>query len=169
MLFETSVKENKAAFLVKVQQIAAALGVNPDWLMAIMYHESGLNSHIKNSIGATGLIQFMPATAAALGTSGAALAAMSNVQQLDYVYKYYKPYAGRLKSAYDLFLVSFLPVALGKPGNWVFATSSLPASLIAKQNAIFDTNKDDQITLNEYQAYLKKWFDKYGIDPQKKN
>lgn len=167
--FENKITANKDAFINKVKSISAALQIDPNWLMGIMYHESGLNHRAVNSIGASGLIQFMPATAAYLGTSAAALREMSNVAQLDYVYKYYKPAAGRFKSAYDLFAYSFLPVAVGKPDGWVFETSKLPASVIAKQNGIFDLNKDGKITIAEYKAYLRSWFVKNGIDPEKKS
>jgi len=164
-IIQNSIKENKEQFLNKLQGIAIKLSVSPDWLLAIMFHESGMDSRIQNSIGATGLIQFMPATIKGLGTDSASLVSMSNVEQLDYVYKYYKPYAGRFKSAYDLFAYSFMPIAVGKPDDWVFETRKLPASLIAKQNKIFDLNKDGKITIAEYKAYLKVWFDKYEIDP----
>ncbi len=167
--FENKITENKDAFIAKVKTVASKLQIEPDWLMGIMYHESGLNHRATNSIGASGLIQFMPDTATYLGTSAAALRAMSNVDQLDYVYQYYRPAAGKFRSAYDLFAFSFLPIAVGKPDTWVFETKKLPASVIAKQNPGFDLNKDGKITIAEYKAYLRKWFVKNGIDPEKKS
>ncbi|MCY7282011.1 MAG: DUF2272 domain-containing protein, partial [Cyanobacteria bacterium CAN_BIN43] len=62
LVYEDKVTENKPAFINKVRSISAAFVINPDWLMALMNHESGLNHRIQNSIGATGLIQFMPST-----------------------------------------------------------------------------------------------------------
>lgn len=168
LLFEEYIKENKPQFIAKLINIAEKLNVSPDWLSAIMFHESRLNSHIQNSIGATGLIQFMPATARNLGTTPAALVAMSNVEQLDYVYKYFAPYKSRIKSAYDLFLITFLPVALGQPDNYIFAAKNLPASIIASQNKIFDLDKNGAITMKEYKEYLKNWFAKYGVNIEKK-
>ena len=94
---------------------------------------------------------------------------MSNISQLDYVYKYFKPYAGHFKSAYDLFAYSFLPLAVGKPDSWTFETSRLSAATIASANKAFDLNKDGKITIAEYKAYLKKWFDKYKLVPEKKS
>ena len=103
MIYENLVTQNKAAFLAKVQEIAAKLKIQADWLMIVMKMESGINHQIVNKTGgATGLIQFMPATARGLGTSTEALKTMTNVQQLDYVYKYFAPYSGRLKSVTDL-------------------------------------------------------------------
>ena len=92
----------------------------------------------------------MPQTAAGLGTSTGALIAMDNVTQLDYVYKYFKPYAGRLFSVTDLYMVTFFPAALGKPDNYVLQTSSLSASLIARANPVFDLNGDQAITVGEF-------------------
>ena len=169
MLFEKNIPENSTQFVDRVKQISALLNINPDWLMGLMYHESRLNHRIKNSIGATGLIQFMPGTMRGLNVTSQQLISMSNVQQLDYVYLYFKPYANRIKSAYDLFLITFLPIALGQKDDFIFHTSSLPASVIANQNAPFDLNKDGQITLKEYKEYLNTWFTKYGLSPEKKN
>ena len=57
MLFEEKVTENKTAFLSKVKEIGRKLLIEPDWLMAVMYKESGLNHRALHSNGgATGLI-----------------------------------------------------------------------------------------------------------------
>lgn len=155
MWYSEYVKNNKEAFLNKVVSISNQLGINPNWLMFVMYWESGLNPAIRNKYsGATGLIQFMPATATALGTSVSALANMSNVEQLDYVHKYYRPYAGRMNNLYDVYLVTFFPAALGKADNWVLQTSSLSPRIIAEQNPAIDLNKDKQITVGEFKRYV---------------
>lgn len=157
MLYIDKVKTNRAAFATKVQDISRKLGINPDWLMLVMHSESGLNHKIVNPKGgATGLIQFMPATARALGTTTDALRSMSNIEQLDYVYKYYKPYAGKLKSYYDCYLVTFFPAAVGKNDNYILQTKNLPAALIAKQNpAINKFPKDNVITVGEFKKYVQ--------------
>ena len=80
LLFEEKVTRNRATFIAKVKSISAKLLIEPDWLMAVMYKESGINEKAVNpNGGATGLIQFMPTTAKSLGTTTAALRAMSNV------------------------------------------------------------------------------------------
>ncbi len=155
MIYENLVTQNKAAFLAKVQEIAAKLKIQADWLMIVMKMESGLNHQAVNPTGgATGLIQFMPATAKGLGTSTEALKSMTNVQQLEYVWKYFAPYSGRIKGVTDLYTITFFPVALGKPDNYVLQTSTKSAGLIASQNPIFDTNKDKSITIGEFKAYV---------------
>lgn len=159
LLFEEKVTRNKEAFIAKVKSISAKLLIEPDWLMAVMYKESGINEKAVNpNGGATGLIQFMPATAQSLGTTTAALKAMSNVEQLDYVYKYYKPYITKLNSYPDLYLATFFPAALGKSDDWVLQTSRLSAKTIARANPVIDLNKDDKITVGEFKEYCYKQF-----------
>jgi len=77
-------------FYNKVVQIANRLNCSADDLMALMNSESGLNHTEQNTIGATGLIQFMPKTAEGLGTSTEALMAMTPEEQLNYVEKHIK-------------------------------------------------------------------------------
>ena len=157
MLYEHLVRENKEQFLQKVALIASKLGIDPDWLMIVFKIESNVNHRAVNPIsGATGLIQFMPRTAAGLGTSTNALRGMSNVDQLDYVYKYYKRFAGRLNSVEDLYIVTFFPVALGKPDNYVLQTDTISAGKIASQNRLYDINGDNKITLAELKASILK-------------
>ena len=89
-------------FRDRVLGIESELGISADHLMAAMAFESGetFRADVKNAAGsgATGLIQFMPATAMALGTTVEKLAAMTPEDQLNDVYKYFKPYAGRLRT-----------------------------------------------------------------------
>jgi len=156
-------------FVIKVKQVALRLRVDPNWLMAIMYFESArtFSPSITNSVGATGLIQFMPATAIGLGTTTAALRNMSAVQQLDWVEKYYKQSYKFLKisaaSSYvDTYLITFFPAAVNKGLDFVIQTKTLSAALIARQNPIFDTNKDGQLTVREVQNVMlnklpKEW------------
>ena len=158
MLYEEKVTTNKDAFIARVITISHRLGIEPEWLMQVFVNESGMNHQAVNvASGATGLIQFMPDTAAALGTSVAALKSMTNVQQLDWVYKYLAPYAGRIASYIDLYFTVFFPLAIGKPDDWVFQTSKLTAGKIASQNPVFDLNRDGKLTVAEVrEAMLRK-------------
>jgi hypothetical protein len=154
--------ENLGEFDRKARNISALLGINPNWLMMVMWSESRLDAQAVNmqpgdtqdpakrsANRATGLIQFMPDTAKLLGTTTTALYNMSNTEQLGYVYKYFKPWTGKIKSYFDLYFVTFLPDAIGKPDDYVLQTSKKPASLIAKQNPFFDVNKDGKLTVGE--------------------
>jgi hypothetical protein len=143
------------AFTTRLQQIAAELGAKPDWLMQVMWSESRLNPAAVNPISkATGLIQFMPATAKSLGTSVDALKSMTAVQQLEFVRKYFLPYKGKMKSYYDVYAVVFFPALIGKPDTWVLQTARLSPGVIAKQNPVVNVNKDDKITVAEFKEYV---------------
>lgn len=174
-------------FLAKVIHISNNLGINPNWLMAVMKSESTLNpravnkqpssvagydgygdlikpkgtpdsdnAYTRSLYRATGLIQFMPRTAVSLGTTTADIYNMSGVDQLNYVYKYYLPYKDKLKSYYDLYLVTFFPAAIGKPDEWVFQTSNIAASKIAQANPGINSNKDKKITIAEFKRYIQR-------------
>lgn len=153
--YEDYILENKEAFLSKLQEIAGKLSVNPSWLMVVFFIETAavrygeINSHIQNSIGATGLIQFMIATARYLGVTTDELRDMSNVDQLDYVYEYLEPYTGRFDSLEDLYFAVFFPAAIGKPDDWVLSARNLSPGLIARQNPMYDLDHDGQITVSE--------------------
>ncbi len=146
----------------RIQQVCTLLGINPAWLMMVMWSESRLNAQsvnkqpgdsdnpqVRAATRATGLIQFMPDTALYLGTTTKALYAMNVIDQFGYVYKYFKPWTGKIKSYFDLYLVTFFPDAIGKPDDYILQTKKLSASAIAKQNPFFDVNKDGKLTVGE--------------------
>lgn len=160
LLFENLINENRDAFIEKVKYISVKLLVDPNWLMAVMYKESKLNHRaVNSSSGATGLIQFMPSTAKGLGTSTSAIKSMTNLQQLDLVYKYFFPYVTKLNSYPDLYLATFFPIALGKGDDYIMRTSSMSPALIANSNPAIDLNKDKQITIKEFKEYCYRQFD----------
>ena len=154
--------ENPAEFEQTLRNLASLLGINPNWLMMVMWNESRLNAQAVNkqpgdsenpltraASRATGLIQFMPDTAIRLGTTTKTLYNLSAIDQLQYVYKYFKPWSGKIKDYFDLYIITFFPAALGKPDEYILETSKLSAALIAKQNPFFDVNKDGKITVGE--------------------
>jgi hypothetical protein len=102
-------------FKQKLRQVAQALQVHPQDLLKVMWFETKgtLDPAKTNSIGATGLIQFMPKTAEFLGTTTELLRSMSAVEQLDFVYKYYK--VKKLppgSKASDIYLMTLFPAAV---------------------------------------------------------
>lgn len=160
LLFLNKVKQNTLAFEKKVREISTALGINPNWLMFIMNNESGLNEQAYNpSGGAYGLIQFMPTTLSWLGTSTQAMKKLSNLQQLDWVYKYFKSFNKKYASVADLYLINFYPYALGKPLTYIFGSEKNDGLKYAKYltsvNKGFDWNKDGVITLDDYYKYME--------------
>ncbi len=156
MVLTAYITNNNSAFIAKVQNIATQLGINPDWLMVVMFFESSLKPTAYNATtGAVGLLQWLPSTAASLGTNAADLLGMSNVDQLDYVYYYLEPYSGQMNNVYDVYLATFFPAAIGKPDSWVMQTSTLSAQTVAQYNPALDLNGDGVITVGEF----KQWID----------
>jgi hypothetical protein len=151
------------AFEAKVRDVASKLKTDPNYLMQVMKAESGLRADIENTYApfadgyATGLIQFIPSTARALGTTTTALKGMSRVQQMDYVYAYLKPYAGQLNSYFAVYLVVFFPAAIPHVNDdaWVFETKSIARASVAKANPAININKDGMITMAEFKQYIK--------------
>lgn len=144
------------AFRDRVRWIADDLGLpvatGADDLMACMAWESGetFSASVKNAAGsgATGLIQFMPKTAVALGTTVQALAAMTAEDQLNYVYKYFRPFKGRLRNLGDLYMAILWPPGVGKPDSHVlWERGARPTTY--RQNAGLDVNRDAEITRGE--------------------
>jgi hypothetical protein len=72
---------------------------------------------------ATGLIQFMPATAKGMGTTTDALRGMSREQQAPYVQKFYDQTTSngkrKLARVGDLYILTFMPGHLGSPDETV--------------------------------------------------
>ncbi|WP_449416040.1 transglycosylase SLT domain-containing protein [Phormidium nigroviride] len=146
--------KKSAEFLNKTVAIAKELGANPNHLMAIMQFESGLKADEVNRLsGATGLIQFMPSTARNLGTSTSALAAMGEVQQLDYVAKYLMPYKGQLNTIGDFYCSVLWPACVGKSDSYVLFTAG---TIQYRQNNGFDRNRDGIITKAEITQLVKE-------------
>lgn len=146
---------DKDAFLAKVQVICADLGIDPNWLMLVMFKESRINPRAYNkSSGATGLIQFLPSTARGLGTTVQALAQMSGVEQLDWVKKYMWPYRSKYKSYVDVYLAVFYPKAIGKGDLYVIASRG---SRVYELNKSIDRNPDTgKLSILDIKWWLRK-------------
>jgi hypothetical protein len=113
--------------------------------------ESGLNPKAFNSLGgATGLIQFMPQTAIALGTTTVDLAKMTALVQLDYVKKYFiaSGMLPKVKSFVDLYTLNFYPKAVGQADDYTFPP------IVVKYNPGLDINGDGKITLGEWKSAI---------------
>jgi peptidoglycan hydrolase-like protein with peptidoglycan-binding domain len=148
-------------FNKKLEKIASALGVNSKHLVAIMKQESGVNPAAVNKMsGATGLIQFMPATAASLGTTTAELKNMSAVEQLDYVYKYFKMVGVKPgMDLGDLYMAVFMPKYVGADDNTVLGQDGASgfSGKVYAQNKGLDKNKDGAITVADVKSSVQRF------------
>jgi|SRR5690606_16895373 len=140
-------------FLDRAKWTCDDLGIpSLDDLMACMAWESAetFSPRVKNGAGsgATGLIQFMPKTAIGLGVTVEILERMTAEDQLNYVWKYFKPYKGRLKNLGDLYMAILWPAGIGKSDDYVlWNKEDRPTTYI--QNKGLDVNKDGAITRGE--------------------
>ena len=153
---------DQPVFKKKVEEVSQGLGINPNWLMTVMFKESGLDSKIQNkSTRATWFIQFMPDTAKALGTTVEELKNLSPLSQLDYVEKFYqgkKDYS----SFKELYLQTFFPAArkyMDDP-NYVFETRGVSRYQIAKQNPGIAPKGSTEITMRDFDNYIAGIVDK---------
>lgn len=145
-----------AEFRRRVLRMALHVGVDPSWLMAIMAFETGrtFSPSKRNALsGATGLIQFIPSTAIDLNTTTDALAAMTDVEQLDYVERYFSRYAGRMQTLASAYMAVLWPRAVSEPDSAVIFEA--PSKAYA-QNRALDTNNDGKITKAEAAAFVAR-------------
>lgn len=154
LLFINKVPGDRKAYASKVEAISDKLGINPDWLQFLIQFESAgtFRSSIENSYGCVGLIQFCGndsgvdyKTIDGEDVKLSTLKNMDNVDQLDWVYRYLKPYKGDMQSFYDLYFAILWPNALGKEDSYVIRTGT---------NPIFDLNKNGTITVGEVKQFL---------------
>src|SRR6218665_81548 len=154
------VTNNRAAFESKVIQIAGRLGIKPDWLMIVMYAESKLN-HLASNSGSTavGLIQFLNKTLANLGTNREAILSMTNVQQLDYVEKYFVSLGvkGKMTDVYQVCLAVFLPKYMYSSDSTIIAYSG---TATYNANKGMDIDKNGQLSVGD----VRGWYGKFVPD-----
>jgi hypothetical protein len=165
LIFQCLVNSDRAKenlFIEKVKDICNDLnqefnaGLTPENLMYVIGKESAFtfSPKVRNpNSSATGLIQFMETTAKSLGTSTFELAKMTQTQQLEYVYKYFRNILKfdkykKLNTVDKVYSAIFFPLLLTKDYSY-----QLPL-WASKANPIFDTNKDGKITKEEFINYV---------------
>lgn len=136
------------------------------WLMTCMAFETGgtFSPSIKNAAGsgATGLIQFMPATARSMNTTTDNLAQLTALHQLHYVQRYFSPYAKRIKNLHDMYMAILLPKYIGKGDSELLFTAG---TVVYRQNSGLDKNNDGAITRGEVCAKIDAMLVK-GMRPE---
>lgn len=140
-------------FLDSCLWIEDQLGLKAHNLICCMGFETGrtFSPSIKSPVSsATGLIQFMDATARRLGTTTSALAQMTAAQQLGYVYKYFKDYADRGMNLHDwnlgdTYMAILWPAGIGMPDTHVIFSGGQTYAA----NKGLDANHDGLVTRGE--------------------
>jgi hypothetical protein len=104
-----------------IVRLAEIHGFDPAFLANVINFESRFNpAALNKKTNAAGLIQFMPKTAARLGTTTEALRQMSAGAQFTYVEQYLRPFKGKLKTQPDVYMAVFYPAYVGRPANTPF-------------------------------------------------
>ncbi len=152
--------EDERLFKHKVKEIAAQLQIPPSWLMSVMYSESRFDASVLNhkGSGATGLIQFMPATATDLNVSVQRLKKMTHTQQLEYVYLYLEQVReryGEYDSLTDLYLAILYPKA--RKQDICYTLYAKPSQSYL-QNSGLDKDKDGRVTVSDIDRHMEKLY-----------
>jgi len=153
---ETPVKNTSAEFRPALEGLASRLNIKPEWLISAINFETGgsFSPSVRNKAsGATGLIQFMPTTAKALGTSTDELAKMTDVQQLEYVEKYFRQFNKPLLNLGDVYSTILWPKAVGKPDDFVLFKQG---TMAYRQNSGLDVGKKGYVTRGDAVSYVEK-------------
>lgn len=155
----------------KVIEVSKDLELEPNWLLAVMHFETNktFSPSITNPIGSVGLIQF---TRDKKGVEYKTingkkyflsdLKKMSFIEQMDVVKEYYQEVYRMIKRKpqdfIDTYLVTFFPIAINKPLDFVFEAKGLSRYIIAKQNPAY-RDKNGLVTKA---SVIKKFESYYG-------
>jgi len=151
---------NDAPFLAEVKRISQKFQIRESDLLGLMASESGLDPKSDNG-SHVGLIQFSADSAAAVGTTQAALKRMSRAQQMKYVEKYFDYWKlPKGASAGQLYSVVFAPAYASKNNDTVLYRRG---SAAYRGNAPLDANKDGSITVGEMGKRIEDKKTEFGI------
>lgn len=175
----------ESSFISSLHAGSARLGLDPNWIMAIMAVEtvSTFKPCIRNPYSqATGLIQFMPNTARDLGTSIDSLCGMSQTGQWRYVEEYLRRQIranGRARDLGSAYMLVFTPIYTQSPDSKVmYRHDGKPCRVDGKmrktaycQNQVYDyAPKDGLITKFEAaEAARRKFREGYAGCTRKRN
>ena len=146
------------AFENKVQVVSKKLDIPAEWLMAVMHSESRFDASAVNfkGSGATGLIQWMPATAKDFNLTVEKIRNMNHLDQLDYVYRYLDAKRNQYRnyeSLTDLYLAILYPKALNE--EYCFTLYATP-TVAYKMNSGLDFDKDGRVTIQDVDKRMKR-------------
>lgn len=142
----------------RLLELARAHGWDPNAIAAVIAFESGGDPTARNPrSSATGLIQFMPDTAKAMGTSIRAIRSMSALRQLDLVERYFVgALAGHLPAEVgDYYMATFMPALGGMPDETEVGHRGTP---VYDQNAGLDWNADGILDAGDVKQTFRRFF-----------
>lgn len=164
LAYERYVKsKNKEVFLKNVIIASNRLGIEPDWLMHVMYCESHLNYQEWNLTHTHyGLIQFSEdlRTEYEKDLNGVSFESLTDVEQLNYVYNYLTTYRIKLTSLATVHMAVMYPQMIQIP-NWKPYDES---NRLLKNNGVWTdrtagtNDKGDNVTIESFTAWTEDKF-----------
>lgn len=144
-------------FLCKLVEMSARHGWDPNGIALVISEESAFNPAAKNPYSsASGLIQFIDSTATSMGTTTAAIRAMSAEEQLPLIERFF---ATSLRGQIPQHIEDYFLAVLGKP-NLIGAPDN--ATVFAKGssgysgNPQIDLDNNGVITVGDARAYMRR-------------
>lgn len=150
------IEATSETFRARLCDIGERLGIEPDWLAAVISIETvgTFSAAIRNPrSGYVGLIQFGPRAAANVGTSCDSLSKMANVEQLKFVEAFYRPIRTKVRSVEQAYLAVFAPSYIDAAPS---AACYVAPSKAYEQNRELDTSGDGTITVAEATAPARR-------------
>lgn len=159
-LYKNVPEEERQEFMIDVYEMCKRLNLDFKHISCIMHLESKMQTIAVNPFTrATGLIQFMPATAKELGVDTYTLSKMTYSDQLFWVEKYFKKYAEKTLrraslSFVDTYLLVFYPAAIIWPNGKQFPDKVKQVNKIYVKNGEMTKDTINDFLLNRYSKYL---------------
>lgn len=126
--------------------VAKRLGIDPQALLAVAFKESSLNPAAVNGVsGASGLIQFLPSTAAAYGLTPEQVRGMTPEQQAPYIERYLREAGVRRGSSLEQIYAAVFAGNASKAGRVLYSRGSEAYA----NNEAMDLDRNGEITSAE--------------------
>lgn len=138
----------------KVTEISLKYNIKEQWLYKTIFLESGGNPQSVNKLSkATGLIQWIPSTAAKLGTSTDSIYEMNTLEQLHYVDRYLEinMKGKKIRRFSDLYLLILSPSHANAPDSSVLGRYG---EKVYNLNKTLDVDKDSVLTVGDIRKYI---------------
>ena len=139
-------------------RMSRSLGADPLDMAKVAYAETAMNPRAFDPrSNAGGLIGFMPSILRGLGWTGSPeeFRQLTATQQVPYVERYYRPYAGYLRNEGLVYVANFLPSRLPR------AAASDDSFVVSREgdpyygsNRILDRNSDGSITVGDLKTHI---------------
>ena len=148
-------------FWPELRAVAIDVGCDALDLLKVIFSESGARADAHNPHGgASGLLQFMPATLIGLGWTAdpSSFRRLTSTEQLAFVRRYLKPHRGRLGSIGQLYTAVFLPALLPHATDpaYVLVAKGGQLGWAYSANAALDANGDLTIVVGELEQAVRR-------------